>query len=108
MSACLKKNTAVLRRLQKCSRKERESILANADESLIRCICEISQNTLNNNVPLTSSQLKKLSRHKSILRRLCGKKESWKKKKKIIYQTGGFILPLLAPLLGVFLQKLIG
>ncbi|KAF4524189.1 hypothetical protein B566_EDAN011022 [Ephemera danica] len=56
---------------------------------------------------VTTPQLKRLSRHKRMLRRLAKKGESWKKKKQaIVRQSGGFLLPLLAPILGTFLSSI--
>ncbi|KAF4529260.1 hypothetical protein B566_EDAN017701 [Ephemera danica] len=107
MSETLKMNISTLRKLKRCSPAERQKILRNADKSLICCLCEIAQNTLNNNVPLNKCQYKKLSKHKNILRRLCKKGEKWQGKKMLIKQSGGFILPLLAPILGVLLQKIL-
>lgn len=103
----VKKNLIRLKQLCKTSKKDRDQILKSADIELIRCLCEIADNTLNNNVQLTNAQYEKLVRHKSTLRKLCKKGEGWKKKKKIIRQTGGFLLPLLVPILSLLLGKII-
>jgi hypothetical protein len=101
MTQRLKDHSETLKKLLKCRPKKRTDILKNADDDLIRCICECSANTIiYRNVPLTESQLKKLSPHKNILRYLSNKRIGLKKKKaKIIKQSGGFLLPLLAPIL---------
>jgi hypothetical protein len=99
----------VLKKLKRCGKKERKKILSKADNGLIECLCDCAHNTLNKNIPLTSNQFKKLSRHKKILRSLASKKVSIKKKKSVIVrQCGGFLLPLLAPILGAILQGLVG
>lgn len=83
-------------------------MLENACDDFVMCLCEISQNTLNSTVPLTNCQYKKLLRHKSILRKLIDKKIPVKKKKSVILrQKGGFILPLLAPILGAIVQGIL-
>jgi hypothetical protein len=101
MTQRLKDHSETLKKLFKCRSKKRKDILKNADDDLIRCLCECSANTIiYRNVPLTETQLKKLSPHKNILRYLSNKRIGLKKKKsKIIKQSGGFLLPLLAPIL---------
>ncbi|KAF4529188.1 hypothetical protein B566_EDAN017653 [Ephemera danica] len=83
----LRKNLLILRRLSKSKPKVRKEILKHADKELVRCICECAHNTIYNNVPVTEPQLKRLSRHKRMLRRLAKKGESWKKKKQTILHT---------------------
>jgi hypothetical protein len=70
-----------------------------ADEGVIRAICECADNPLNGNVKLTTKQKRKLARYKSTLRRLVKRGENWKKKRQVIVQSGGFLLPLIAPAL---------
>ena len=104
----LRKNLMILRKLSKSKPKVRKEFLKHADKELVRCICECAHNTIYNNVPVTKPQLKRLSRHKRMLRRLAKKGESWKKKKQaIVRQKGGFLLPLLAPILGTFLSSIV-
>jgi hypothetical protein len=103
----LRKNLPKLLRIRRAKPTERKRLLEEADDSLVRCICETAHNCLNNNIPLTSAQYRKLSRHKNTLRRLTKKGESIKKKKKILKQSGGFILPLLAPVIGWLLGKIL-
>jgi hypothetical protein len=100
MSQRVKDHTSVLRRLVSCSKQKRKQILLNADAELIKTISEIALNTLNSNVELSDDQFKKLCRHKNTLRDLADKRVSVKKKKKkILRQAGGFLLPLLIPIL---------
>jgi hypothetical protein len=100
MSQRLKDHTSVLRRLVTGSKKDRKQILLNADAELIKTISEIALNTLNSNVTLTEDQFKDLCRHKNTLRELADKRVSVKKKKKkLLRQAGGFLLPLLIPIL---------
>lgn len=102
------KHTAILRALCHLSNKQRVAILKKADPKLIRCICECALNILRGNVALKHSYKRRLKRHASILRRLVDKNASWKNKKRLIVQRGGFLPLLLAPILGTVLSRLIG
>ena len=103
----LQRNLTKLRRIRKSSVSERKRLLKNADKDLVQCICDCAYNCINSNVPITSAQYKRLARHKQTLRKLSKKGESWKKKKKVISQSGGFILPLLAPIFASIIGNLI-
>ena len=103
----LRNNLKKLRRLQKAAVGERKRLLKNADNELVQCICDCAHNCINNNVPLTNAQFTKLAKHKRTLRRLCKPGESWKQKKKVILQSGGFLLPLLVPILASVLGGLL-
>jgi hypothetical protein len=108
MSQRLKDHSKVLKKLCKSSPHMRISILKNADDELVRCLCECALNTIKNNVALTDRQFKKLSPHKKILRFLANKRIGLKTKKvKIIKQTGGFLLPLLVPILSSIIASMI-
>lgn len=100
----VKKNLQKLLLFKKSSKKKRQKILEKADKDFVQCLCECAENTLNSNVPLSKAQYKKLARHKQKLRRLSQRGEDWKKKKSFINQTGGFIVPLIGPILAVLLQ----
>jgi hypothetical protein len=101
----VRKNLGALLRLRKASSKRRQKLLCDSDDSVVQSICEIAYNCLNNNIPLTEAQYKKLSPHKKTLRRLAKRGESIKRKRGVIRQCGGFLLPLLAPIIGILLQK---
>lgn len=108
MSKAVINNADLLRILSKADPALRQSIIKKANCTLIRGICEVAENTLQGNVPLKPNQKSKLCRHKKILRKLVKKGEKWQKKKKILMQKGGAILPLiLGPLLGTLLSSLI-
>ena len=107
MLSDLKRHAAILRTIQKARPDLRKSLLKLADEDLIRCIVECADNTLKGHVQLTSVQKKKLSKHKKVLRKLVKRGESWRTKRKFITQSGGFLLPLLAPVLGTLLANLL-
>jgi hypothetical protein len=98
-------NLQTLRAYKKSQKKKRKRILSSANKDFIRCICECAENTLNSNVPLTQAQYQKLVQYKHILRRLCLRGEDWEQKREIINQSGGFILPLISPILAVLLKE---
>ncbi|KAF5276366.1 hypothetical protein FQA39_LY18593 [Lamprigera yunnana] len=100
------KNADLLKALSKLGVKERLALLKCLDEKQIHCICECVYNTLKGEVPLSIEQKHRLSRHKTILRRLVKPGEVIKKKKQILLQHGGGFLPLLlTPLLSAILEK---
>ncbi len=76
-----------------------KAIIKTADKGLVNCLCEVCLNVLKGNVPVTTVQKRKLSRHKADLRRLIKKNLSLNSKKRIL-QKGGFLGALLGPLVG--------
>lgn len=108
MSQRLKKFLPVLKKIKSSDAAKRTEIIENADDSFVLCLCDMAKNTLNSSVPLTKAQFKKLSLHKRILRKLINRKISVQKKKKaILKQGGGFLLPLIAPIIAAVVQGLI-
>lgn len=102
------KHAAVLQALCHLSSKQRVAILKKADPKLVRCICECALNILRGNVALKLPYKRRLKRYAGILRRLADKNNSWKNKKRLIIQRGGFLPLLLAPIVGTVLSRLIG
>jgi hypothetical protein len=97
-----------LNKLKKFRPLKRQKIIEAADDDLILCLCECAKNTLNSSVPLNKNQFKRLGQHKKILRKLVNKKVPLNKKRKaILSQGGGFLLPLIAPILAAVVQGLI-
>lgn len=100
MSRTVIKNSELLRALSKLGPKERHALLKTIGNNQIHCICECIFNTLKGRVPLNGHQKKRLARHKHILRRLVTPGEPLSKKRKLLIQKGGALLPLiLAPLI---------
>lgn len=107
MSQTVKKHSELLRALCKLDSKERIALLKSLEDKKIHCVCECIYNTLKGKIPLSTKQKTRLSRHKSILRKLVKPGESIKKKRKVLLQTGGALLPLiLTPLLSALLGNL--
>jgi hypothetical protein len=107
MSRTVKENVNLLRVLTRLPPSARARVIEQMDQSAVCSICECAQNTLKGNVKLSASQKRRLSRYRNVLRRLCKPGESWKAKKKIIKQGGGFIIPLLLPVLANIIKGLI-
>ena len=93
----LERNLDYLKVLCRCNSKQCKALLAGADSDLIKCLCECTSNVIKGNIPVTSGQKKKLSKHKTHLRLLSDKKVPLAKKKAKLVQRGGFLLPLLLP-----------
>ena len=70
----LKKHGHTLQIIQKAPAPLRKTILQKASPELIRCICDCCLNVLKANVSLPACQVKKLKRHKTVLRQLADKK----------------------------------
>lgn len=105
MSQAVKKNINLLRAISLMTPRQRKSVLKTADKDLIQSVCECAYNLLQGNVSVTPQVKRKLSKYKAVLRRLVKKGEKFKSKKRfIIQQGGGFVLPIL---LSAVLQALL-
>ena len=85
----------------------RRALLASADDDLIKAIVECAINTLNGNHKLTKDEKSKLQKYKGRLRALVSPKISFKNKRKLLIQKGGFIVPLLTSILSGVIGALI-
>ena len=72
----LGKNPSTLKLLHKAKPSLRQIILTKASPELIRCICDCALNVLHRNIAITPHCKRKLSRHKTSLRKLTDKKAS--------------------------------
>ena len=79
MSSRVHKHAVQLKMLRDASLKLRKQILHHCGEDYLNCVCECVKNVLKGNVPLTSAQKQKLSRHRNKLRELVLKKTPKKK-----------------------------
>lgn len=93
--------------LAKVGLKERKKLLKGASDETVKCICECALNTLRSNVPLNEDQFRRLRRHKHTLRFLADKRVSLSNKKKKVKQAGGFLIPLLVPIIGSIIAAVI-
>jgi hypothetical protein len=95
----MKSNYSALELLKNAKPKLRKAIISNCDPNLLKCISECALNVLHGNVNLSGCSIRKLRKHKSQLRKVADKRVSHAKKKKLIGQRGGFLLPLLSAVL---------
>lgn len=103
-----RKHAAILRALCHLTNEQRLAVLRKADLKLVKCICECALNILRGNIPLKQPHKQRLKRYACLLRRLTDKNNSWKNKKRLIIQRGGFLPLILAPILSTVLSRLIG
>ena len=90
----LKRNASTLKLLRGTKKSFQKAVLEKSKDDLVKCICDISFNVLKGTAPISKQDKKRLSRHKSSLRKLIDRKLSLKKKRKVI-QSGGFLSVLL-------------
>jgi len=103
MSSRINRNRERLKLLYKAPPALRKVILRTANDDFINTLCEIALNILQGKIPLTPSQHTRLRRQKKDLRLLANKTVLIsKKKKRLINQTGGFLLPLLSVAIPLF------
>jgi len=89
----LKSQLHFLQVLKDAKPQARRALLTSADYDLIKAIVECTINTLNGNHKLTEDK-SKLSKYKNRLRALVKAKISFKSKRKLLIQKGGFIVLL--------------
>lgn len=95
MSSRLQRNLSLLELLHKSTPSVRRVIIGKASPDFINAICEIALNVLKGNLPLNTSQYRRLQKKKAVIRLVANKKVNTLKKRKAITQHGGFLIPLL-------------
>lgn len=108
MSVRLRRNFALLKTLTRSSPKIRKVILQQCSPNFIQSVCEICMNLLKGNIPVTECQHKKLKRYREKIRQMASRREGVRKKRKLITQKGGFLLPLLTTVLPIVADLAIG
>jgi len=73
----------------------------------MKAIVDCAINTLNGSHKINKEEKNKLSKYKNRLRALIDPKISFKSKRKILIQKGGFIVPLLTSILSGVIGTLI-
>ena len=97
MSTRVRRNLSLLKQLLHSSPSQRKIIIKSASKDLILTLCEIAVNILKGKVPLNPTQYQKLKKKRIGIRLFADKKVGLlKKKKKLLNQSGGFLLPLLS------------
>lgn len=102
------RNLCLLKTLCYLKKNQRAAFLRDADNKFVKCIQQCIFNTLKGNVPLESSEKKRLSKHKTTLRRLAEKRGNLKTKRELLVQRGGFLPYIIGPILGALLSRIIG
>ena len=88
-----------LHNLKDANPKLRLAIISNCDKDIVHSISECALNLLRGNVKLSDCQKRKLSKYKVKLRSVVGKRVPLSRKKELIVQRGGFLVPLLSAVL---------
>jgi len=101
----LRRNLDFLQLYRKGDKQFRKNLLKKATKEHINTVCECAHNTLCGNIPLSSAQKSKLAKHKALLRKLGNRRIALQKKRKLLVQKGGALLPLLiGPILSALLS----
>ena len=79
--------------------KLRRAILANSKKELLNSVCECDLNVLQGNVKLSNCKKRKLRKFRRQLRTVADRHVPLARKKKLIIQSGGFLVPLLSVVL---------
>lgn len=103
----LKSLLYILYVLKNAKPQARRVLLVSAGDDLIKAIVECAINTLNGNHKLSKEEKSKLSKYKNRSRALIDPKVSFKSKRKLLTQKGGFIVPLLTSILSGVIGTLI-
>ena len=98
MSAVVKRALLLLKVLVDATPKLKKAIIKHAPTDLVTAISEIVLNLIKGVIKLTAHQKKRLSRYKKELLALAKKKVPLGKKRKILVQKGGGVVPILVPL----------
>ena len=103
----VKRNFNYLTLLGKCKNTMRKAILKESDKDLVAAVCDCVLNISNGVIPLNANVKSKLRRHKLKLRNLTKKNLSIKKKRRLLIQHGGSILPILLPIVTTAIASLL-
>lgn len=98
---------AILKIVLNAKPELRNALLKHADKHLVCTLCECVLNILEGNITLDDKQKKKYCKHKTFLRNIVKKTGNWKAKRKLIQKGGNFLIPLLLPVIGALLSKII-
>ena len=92
----VKTNYHTLQVLKSADPKLRKAIISKCNKELVNCISECVLIVLNSNIKLTGCVTRKLQIRKAALRKISDRHVPLSKKKKLIVQRGGYLLPLLS------------
>ena len=77
------------------------------DNCLYNALHEIAINTLKGRIPLNSNQKRKLNKQKKLLINLSKNTKDNIRKKKLVKQSGGALLPIIIPAIASIISSLI-
>jgi len=95
----IKSNFHKLHTLKNAQPKLRKAIISNCDKDLVNFVSECALTFLHGNVKLPDCARKKLRKYRSQLRTVVDRSVRVARKKKLIIQRGGFLVPLLTAVL---------
>lgn len=101
MSKRVKKHFGTIKALCKLKPNVAKAVIHDANDEVIKCICECIQNVLNGVVKIPQATKRKLKRHKRKIRQINNKRIGIRRKRKLLEQSGGFLPMLLAPVVGL-------
>jgi len=90
----------VLKRIRKLGKRAKREYVRKCDKEFVDCVSECAKNVIKGNVPLTDRQKTTLRPKRNDIRALSLKKNSLRKKSKIL-QKGGFLTALLGLVLSI-------
>ena len=102
-----RKEATFLTALYHLNVEQRKALLRKAHAKLVRRICDCALNVLIDNVPLSKEHKSRLRKHAKVLRKLAASDITLQKRKNIIVQRCGFLLALLASLIGTILANFV-
>jgi hypothetical protein len=94
----LNRNITLLDVLVKANKPQRDALINTATNDQLQCICDCATNILNENIPISDRQYKKLKRFQKHIRYIANSDDNIDNKKLVI-QKGGFLPILLTPIL---------
>ena len=88
-----------LHTLKDAQPKLRKAIISNYDKDLVNSVCECALNLLHDNVKLSDCTRRKLRKYRRQLRTFVDRRLPLARKKMLIIQRRGFLVPLLTAVL---------
>ena len=102
--SCLEKNTCYIRLLNTLNPSSRKTLIRKASKAEIDTISEIANNILLGNISQNPLTIRKFKKFKSLLRNIADKKNSRRKKiRMIVTPRGGTLLGLILKTIANFL-----
>jgi len=104
----LENNQAFLQLLATTNPAQRNQLIRTASQDQLNSVCECAHNILRSNVPLSSDQIRKLRKHRSVVYRIADKRVPLGQKRKILEQNGGAIAAILIPVISAIASAVAG